>query len=200
MLTGRKPTCSFSGTPWMAFIILCNDFEPFTEHDQFLDKILDSCRNVLMPITIKIPNTIFFLADEFEVEDDEEEDATIPSYAMELFRRRNGSTEMWRQIENEIYGLPKIQVETSVVPVDNQASGVNADPEIVVQNEDDEEDDEKRGSVEKSLDSNPDENFRSKNDETRRNQFRNRPHRLWRQSTEEFYMSTSSSGNKNHNM
>ena len=28
----------------------------------------------------------------------------------------------------------------------------------------------------------------------RRNQFRNRPHRLWRQSTEEYYLSTSSSG------
>ena len=48
------------------------------------------------------------------MDDDEEEEATIPSYALELFRRRNGSTDttaqIWKQIENEIYGLPEIQV------------------------------------------------------------------------------------------
>ena len=131
------------------------------------------------------------------MEDDEEEDATIPSYAMDLFRRRNGSNDMWRQIENEIYGgLPKINVEPSVVAVDNQTSVVERSSDKVGQNDvDNEEDDDgKRGSVEKSLESNrdSDEVFRTENN--RRNQFRNRPHRLWRQSTEEYYLSTSSSG------
>ena len=53
-------------------------------------------------------------SDDYEMDDDDEEEATIPSYALELFRKRNGSNDttaqIWKQIENEIYGLPEIQV------------------------------------------------------------------------------------------
>ncbi len=52
------------------------------------------------------------ISDEYGVEEDEEE-PTIPSYALELFRRRTGShdtAQIWKQIENELYGLPQIQV------------------------------------------------------------------------------------------
>ena len=52
--------------------------------------------------------------------EEDEEEPTIPSYAMDLFRRRAGShdtAQIWKQIENELYGLPQIQVKSRGIAV-----------------------------------------------------------------------------------
>ena len=152
------------------------------------------------------------ISDEFEVDDDDEEEVTIPSFAVDFFRRRNGSTEtataqLWKQLENEIFGPtpPTFRPE----PADasrNDADGehdVHEAPEIEnvgAESAADAPDDDENEAVnvsstsvsDKSKSSTPDV-VRSNVEKDRRSQFRNRP-RLWRQSTEEYYLSNSSSG------
>ena len=158
------------------------------------------------------------LSDEFEVDDDEEEEeVVIPSFAVDFFRRRNGSAEtavahLWKQLENEVFGptqTPILRLEA--VDADrNDADGENdvheevsaAENVVAAESIADAADGDGNEVIDvsstsasvsdKSKSSTPDV-VRSNVEKDRRSQFRNRP-RLWRQSTEEYYLSNSSSG------
>lgn len=156
------------------------------------------------------------ISDEFEVDDDEEEEeVVIPSFAVDFFRRRNGSAEtavaqLWKQLENDVFGptaTPILRLEAAdadrndadgendvheegsaaenVVAAESIADAADGDGNEVI-------DVSSTSASDKSKSSTPDV-VRSNVEKDRRSQFRNRP-RLWRQSTEEYYLSNSSSG------